>query len=81
MVSVFHRHFAMPLCASILCAAVLTSRPHVPGSLTALLTFAVIASVMIVMFWSLGTARPMVAVLPVARRPRSPQTGKSDRGD
>jgi hypothetical protein len=70
MASVFHRHFAMSLWAIILYAA-LTSRPHVPGSLTALLTFAVIASLMIVMFWSLGTARQMFAVLPVARRPRS----------
>jgi hypothetical protein len=72
MASVFHRQFAIPLWAIIVCAAVLTSPPHLPVSVTALLTFAMIASLMIVMFRSLGTARRIFAVRPAGRRHTQP---------
>jgi hypothetical protein len=82
MAPVLRRNMAIPLWVITLCAATLTSPPHLPVSVTTLLAFAAIGSWMMVMFRSsLGTGRRMFAALPLARRHTQPAGRHGDRGD
>ena len=81
MASVLYRALATPLWVIALFAAALTPAPHLPLSLTTLLAFVAIGSLMMVMLRSRGAGRRLFAVLPLARRHPQPAGRHGDRGD
>ena len=64
MAIVFHRELAIPLWMVAVCAVALTAPPRVMPSVVALLTLAVIASMMTSMVQWRSTCRPLAHGLP-----------------